>query len=357
MLYFLGEILENVIGGPSRLFRSYAVLIIVALYSSFFITRWILPKCFSFLPHDRGRQFAQGAQLAIGKPTGAGIVFISVFVLISLLVMPLVKHAIFILALTWLTMLTGFLDDKSYSGWGEYRKAALDLVLCVVGAFLLNAILKQRGEGAKIQLWLPLWASSIGVPQWCFIVLSTVILWGSINTTNCTDGVDGLSGTLVLVALLTLGIIFYFILGHAQIAAYLLVPHIKLGAQYAIMAFALAGALCGYLWYNAYPSSVLMGDAGSRALGFFIGIMVLLSGNPFIIFATSSIMLVNGGMGLLKVALLRFFGVKILASVIFPLHDHVRKIYKWSATQVLLKFLIMQLLITIVVIGFIFKVR
>ena len=100
-----------------------------------------------------------------------------------------------------------------------------------------------------------------------------------------------------------------------------------------------------------------MGDAGSRAIGFFIGICVLVAGNPFLILATSSIIFVNGGMGLLKVALLRFFKIKIFSSIRFPLHDHMRKNKDWSPTQVLIKFLIMQVLITIALLGILFKVR
>ena len=147
------------------------------------------------------------------------------------------------------------------------------------------------------------------------------------------------------------------ILGHKNIAEYLLVPSLANGAQWAIITFSLAGVLMGYLWHNAFPSKVLMGDAGSRALGFYIGCAVMVSGNPFLIIVTSSIIMINGGMGLLKVALLRFFKIKIFANIRFPLHDHMRKNRNWSPTQVLLKFLIIQLLITIGTIGIIFKVR
>lgn len=154
-----------------------------------------------------------------------------------------------------------------------------------------------------------------------------------------------------------MGTIFYFILGHTDIAKYLLVPHLEEGAKWAVMTFALAGVLTGYLWHNAYPSHVLMGDAGSRALGFFIGVLILLSGNPLMCLATSTVIFLNGGMGLVKVALLRFFKIKIFPNVRFPLHDHMRKNRGWSATQVLLKFMIMQLLITVAVIGLFFKVR
>jgi phospho-N-acetylmuramoyl-pentapeptide-transferase len=154
-----------------------------------------------------------------------------------------------------------------------------------------------------------------------------------------------------------MGIIFYFIIGHKDISAYLLVPHLKDGASWAILTFALSGVLMGYLWHNAFPSKVLMGDAGSRALGFYIGTSVIVSGNPFLLLATSSIILLNGGMGLLKVFLLRFFKVRLFQNIRFPLHDHMKDSRQWSSTQVLVKFMILQILITIAMLGLIFKVR
>lgn len=356
MLYFLGGILSESFG-PARLLQSYAVLIIAALYLGFAVVQHFLPKCYDRLPHDRGREFTATAAQAKGKPTGSGVFFITVFVLICILVCPLSSYQIEFLGLTWLMMLTGFLDDKSISSWGEYRKALLDLILCLAASILLMIYAKNSNPDGKIYMWFPFISKQVSILPWIYVTVSTILLWASVNTTNCTDGVDGLSSTLVLVALISMGTIFYFIIGHKDIAAYLLVPHFIDGAQWAIMTFALAGSLMGYLWHNAYPSKVLMGDAGSRALGFFIGICVMISGNPFLIFATSSIIFVDGGMGLLKVALKRFLKINFFPNVRFPLHDHVRVNRNWSATQVLLKFLILQLLITVTILGIILKVR
>ena len=354
MIYTIAALLKDYFG-PFRLLQSYAVLITLALYTGFILTFLLLPKFYEKLPHDRGREFTATAEAAKGKPTGSGVVFITIFVFIAFLFAPLNWLQVSILVLTWLTMLTGYLDDRSIKGWGEYRKAVLDLVIAVGAAVAMYY--GTKNPDGTITFWLPFTSRIVNVAPWIFILISIILIWASINTTNCTDGVDGLSSTLVLIALLTLGIIFYFILGHTDISAYLLVPHLKDGAQWAIMIFALAGVLMGYLWHNAFPSKVLMGDAGSRALGFFIGVCVMMSGNPFLIFATSSIIFINGGMGLLKVALLRFFKIRIFSDIRFPLHDHMRQKRQWSATQVLLKFMILQLLITVALIGIFFKVR
>lgn len=356
MLFHLASFLTTYFG-PARLLKSYAVLITLALYLGFFMSYFLLPKLYIKLPRDRGREFTPGAEAAKGKPTSGGIVFITIFVFIAFLFVPLTSLQIAIVLLTWLTMLTGYLDDKSSVSWGEYRKALLDLFICLAAAFVLYYLNPKVLNGEAIYFWLPFFTQAFAIPEWLFIILSTIILWVSINTTNCTDGVDGLSSTLALIALITLGIIFYFIIGHKDISAYLLVPHLKDGASWAILTFSLSGVLMGYLWHNAFPSKVLMGDAGSRAIGFYIGTAVIVSGNPFLILATSSIILLNGGMGLLKVFIMRFFKVKVFQNFRFPLHDHMKNSRQWSSTQVLVKFMILQILITIAMLGLIFKIR
>lgn len=356
MLYYLGGFLTNY-WGPARLLQSHAVLIALALYSGFFITVKLLPKLYRFLPTDRGREFTLTKEAAKGKPTGSGIVFISIFVILSFVFVPLDTLQVGTLVLTWLMMLTGYLDDRSEKGWGEYIKALLDFIIALAAALLLAWQLRSQSPDGNLFFWLPFISGNVHVPVWLYVVIVVILLWASVNTTNCTDGVDGLSSSLVLLALLVLGVIFYVVLGHVDISEYLLVPHLADGASWAIMTFCLAGVLMGYLWHNAFPSSVLMGDAGSRALGFYIGVIVLVTKNPLIFLATSSIIFIDGGMGLLKVALKRFCHISIFENVRFPLHDHMRKNRGWSPTQVLIKFITLQLLITVALLGIFFKIR
>ena len=138
MLYFLGSLIAQSFG-PARLLTSYAVLISLSLFFGFLITFLLLPKFYRFLPSDRGREFTlkDNAEAAKGKPTGSGVVFITFFVLTVLLFIPVDWQQGAILVLTWLCMLTGYLDDRSTKGWGEYLKAVLDLVVCVAAAFAL----------------------------------------------------------------------------------------------------------------------------------------------------------------------------------------------------------------------------
>lgn len=356
MIYNLGMYLQQFFG-PARLLTSYTVLICIGLYLGFFASLLIIPRFYDRLPHDRGREFTINAEAAKGKPTGAGSVFITIFAIICLLIVPMNLTRGLIILLTWLTMLTGYLDDRSVTSWGEYLKGALDLIISVTTSVILYYGLRALDPEGIVRFWFPFVSGTVAVHPVVYIAICTIMLWASINTTNCTDGVDGLSSTLVLIGLFTLGGLFYFVLGHTDIATYLLIPHFIDGAPWGLMCFTMAGVVMGYLWHNAFPSKCLMGDAGSRALGFFIGVGVMVSGNPFLILATSSIIMVNGGMGLLKVFLLRFFKIKIFENIRFPLHDHFRKNHDWSPTQVLLKFVMLQLLITSALVGIFFKVR
>jgi phospho-N-acetylmuramoyl-pentapeptide-transferase len=356
MIYHIASFLMEYFG-PARLLQSYAVLIVIALYAGYLFTVRLLPKSAPFLPHDRGREFTLTAEASKGKPTGSGVVFITFFVVIVALTAPLSALHVSVLALTWITMLTGFFDDRSVTSWGEYRKGLFDLIISVSASCVIMYFLSARADDSYVRFWLPFVSQSVIVSPAVFIPVSSVIIWASINATNCTDGVDGLSGTLVLIGLITMGVIFYFILGHKDIASYLLVPHLTDGAVWGLMAFSLSGILMGYLWHNAYPSAVLMGDAGSRALGFFIGVCVMVSGNPFLILVTSSVISIDGGLGLIKLFLLRFFKIKFFSRTRFPLHDHMRHNHGWSPTQVLIRFVILQILVTIALLGIFFKVR
>ena len=171
--------------------------------------------------------------------------------------------------------------------------------------------------------------------RWSMGVLAIVLVWGSINVTNCADGVDGLSGTLTSITLFTI----YMIMNSTGTA-----PEFS----YTILLF--IACILGYLWFNATPSRLLMGDAGSRAMGLFIAIAIMKSGYPFLYLLAAFVLMVDGGIGLVKVSLLRFLHIKILTKVRTPLHDHVRKNLGWSNAQTVFKFAIIQIMISAAVV-------
>ena len=349
MFPWLGEHLVEVYG-PFRLLTSYLFLAGTGAALAAVLTWFLLPKLWHYLPTDGGRAHAVGAQESEGKPVSAGLIFVSVFALVCLLVLPHKWRFVGVLVCVLLSMLEGYLDDRTPGGWGEYRLGLADL-----GISLLAALIICQSE--SVVVWLPLFKNTVTITPWIFVPLATVFLWFTINATNCTDGVDGLSGSLLTLAFLYLGGILYGVLGHQEISAYLLVPHYPDGAVWGIVAFVMVGTLGGYLWYNANPSMVLMGDAGSRPMGLLLGMLVLACGNPFLILVVASVVLVNGGTGLVKVALLRFFKIGIFKNVRYPLHDHVRQVEGWSNTQVLVRFMLLQAIGTPLLLVLLFKVR
>ena len=382
MLHYLAPYLTP-FWGPFRLLSSYVVLMGIGTILAAFLTGLLLPRIWSILPRDRGRDHTPQADKSKGKPTGAGFLCVLLLMPVLLLVVPLTLRMLCIFCCLILAMLTGYLDDRSEKPWGDYFKGTLDLVV----AFLTSLAFCQ---GDPVTFWMPLIKGDVILPLWVFLPFSTVLLWMTINATNCSDGVDGLAGTLTLVSLFYLGGFLYVVIGHKEIAAYLLVRHNPEGARWAVMLFTAAGSLAGYLWHNAEPSSVLMGDAGSRFLGLLVGVAVLASGNPFLILVVAPVVLVNGGTGIVKIALLRILrklgydvrlpsivsaeaaanresGIRepdpqhpvvvLLHQVRFPLHDHCRKIWGWKNPQVLLRFFIIQTFLTPLLFGLMVKIR
>ena len=349
MLYNLGQALAD-FAGPFRLLASYIFLAGLGAALGAFLTWWLLPRYWHLLPRDKGREYAIDAEKSIGKPISAGILFIPVFVILCFLVVPFNWGFMGILACMTAAMIVGFLDDRSDGGWSEYRLGAIDLVIAVVASMVICKL-------EPFTLWLPLYKDPIILTPLLFVPGATILIWVSINATNCTDGVDGLSASLSSMGILFLGAILYGIVGHEFIASYLLVPHYEQGADWAIMAFVMVGCLAGFLWHNSYPSAVLMGDAGSRPIGLLLGVLVLACGNPFLILVVAFMVLVNGATGILKVALLRFLKVGIFGQVRYPLHDHVRHNMGWSNTQVLVRFVILQAVGTPLLLMLLLKVR
>ena len=304
---------------------NYGILTFIGTMLAFAATCVLLHKAKAFLPQDQGREFAHDGKLSAGKPRGAGFFFILVFAVGYLLFGRLNIERLIYVVLVIACMLTGYLDDCAKNPWGEYKKGLLDLLLAVMMAV---TYINFNGTQLTIQ--------SIGfsaeLHPVLFGILIVILVWTSINVTNCADGVDGLSGTLTII---TLGTIYFMIEMQGGDANF----------SYSILLFIVC--ILGYLWYNATPSRMLMGDAGSRAMGIFIAIAILKTENPVMYIPAAFVLIMDGGLGLVKVALLRFLKIRIFSNTRLPLHDHVRKNLGWSNTQTVFRFSIIQIIISI----------
>ena len=116
-------------------------------------------------------------------------------------------------------------------------------------------------------------------------------------------------------------------------------------SSFAVLCGIMIAVVLAYQWFNASPSVLMMGDAGSRALGLFIAFAAMKSGNPLIYLLLGLVMILDGGLGLAKISLKRFLKISILKNTRTPLHDHARKNMGWSDPQTVYRFAILQAII------------
>ena len=213
------------------------------------------------------------------------------------------------------------------SPWGELKKGLLDFAIAVMVAITFLNFNSNVVEFA-------IFGGSITIPPVIFGILTVVLVWVSINVTNCSDGVDGLSGTLTIITLISL----------------YMVDQIK-GMDPVFSHTILLFVICilAYLWFNATPSKLMMGDAGSRAWAF-SSVLQPEDGKPICLYPCSDC--TDSGR--------RSRSSEGIAASLpedqdsceykTPLHDHVRKVMGWSNTQAVFRFAIIQIMISAAVI-------
>lgn len=306
------------------------LVLLVPMLCSFLIAFFSLKFFKRILPKDHGRAFAVNGALSEGKPRGAGIIFVTSFTLCTALFYPLDIENIIYLVLVYAAMLSGYFDDAAETPWGNLKKGLIDLVISLGIAFTYYFY-----NGSQVKLYIT--DSTFTIPAPLFIILAGVLVWTAINVTNCTDGVDGLCGSLVMTVLLPLAFMVT-----------------KSGAADMLLPMIMFVTLAAYLWFNCSPSQMLMGDAGSRALGVFLAVMFLKTAAPFAFIPMAIVIILDGGLGLLKLSFRRFLKIKnFMEGIRTPLHDHARKNKGWSDTQVVIRFTILQIIVNLCFMAFV----
>ena len=306
------------------------LVLLVPMLCSFLIAFFSLKFFKRILPKDQGRAFAVNGALSEGKPRGAGIIFVTSFTLCTALFYPLDIENIIYLVLVYAAMLSGYFDDAAETPWGNLKKGLIDLVISLGIAFTYYFY-----NGSQVKLYIT--DSTFTIPAPLFIILAGVLVWTAINVTNCTDGVDGLCGSLVMTVLLPLAFMMT-----------------KSGAADMLLPMIMFVTLAAYLWFNCSPSQMLMGDAGSRALGVFLAVMFLKIAAPFAFIPMAIVIILDGGLGLLKLSFRRFLKIKnFMEGIRTPLHDHARKNKGWSDTQVVIRFTILQIIVNLCFMAFV----
>ena len=304
----------------------------IAAFAITLILLKFLPGEKIILGHDRGRKYAQGSEVNIGKPTGVGFYFILVFLLVSstfcFLISPVTSDKGFFesgnvvtglgfgLLAVLAEMVTGWLDDRSKNAWNEYIKGALDFVVSLIAGFIVVHFFGTR-------VYLAISGTSFDIHPVLFYILAVLLFVVSINATNATDGIDGLSGSLSVIAVITTFIMGFLAKSLFDDNALLLVVFF-------------VPALIAYLIFNFNPSKMLMGDAGSRSLGFFIAFFLIYCRIPILYFIVGLPFLCDGGISIVKITVGRLTKKKIILfkNITTPLHDELRKNRKFSVKKV-----------------------
>ena len=306
------------------------LVLLVPMLCSFLVAFFSLKFFKRILPKDQGRAFAVNGALSEGKPRGAGIIFVTSFTLCTALFYPLDIENIIYLVLVYAAMLSGYFDDAAETPWGNLKKGLIDLVISLGIAFTYYFY-----NGSQVKLYIT--DSTFTIPAPLFIILAGVLVWTAINVTNCTDGVDGLCGSLVMTVLLPLALMVT-----------------KSGAADMLLPMIMFVTLAAYLWFNCSHSQMLMGDSCSRALGVFLAVMFLKTAAPFAFIPMAIVIILDGGLGLLKLSFRRFLKIKnFMEGIRTPLHDHARKNKGWSDTQVVIRFTLLQIIVNLCFMAFV----
>ncbi|HCR37197.1 MAG TPA: phospho-N-acetylmuramoyl-pentapeptide-transferase [Opitutae bacterium] len=342
--------------GPLRLFKYLTVrcvlAAITALFLSFLIAPWLLVRLRALKVSQSFRDASEVRELAElhrGKqntPTMGGLM---IYVALAMSVLLWAEPNIYVLtALVVYTGLTiiGFWDDylkvvkKTSKGLSGRKK-----LLGQVGVTLLAMVLLYGNSGSHFymsQLWVPFYKNPLvwEMPLAFIFVFLFLVLAGSSNAINLTDGVDGLAiGCTVTVALVYA--LMAYAAGNIIVADYLFIGYIPGSGELAVVCAALVGAALAFLWYNAHPAEVFMGDTGSLALGGLIGIIAFMVQQPFTLVIVGGIFVIEAISVILQVSSFKLLGKRIFRMA--PLHHHF-ELKDWHETKVVIRFWILSLI-------------
>jgi phospho-N-acetylmuramoyl-pentapeptide-transferase len=339
LLYPLGD---SFIG--FNVFRYLTFRTGLAIATAFFISLvvgpWIMAKL-------RGLQLRQSIreegpahhQVKAGTPTMGGILIVSSFVAATLLWADLENSYIWTVLLVTLGFAgIGLADDllkarrRRNLGLTVRQKLLLQaLVGLAAGLMTRAAAFPAPHAGALAVPFFKDVLLPLGIFYLPFVI---VVLLGSSNAVNLTDGLDGLAVGAVAIAAATYTV-FVYVAGHARIAEYLRIVPVSGAGEVAIFTGAMAGAAMGFLWFNCHPAQIFMGDVGSLALGGGIGIVAVVAKQELLLLLVGGLFVLEALSVVIQVASYRLRGTRVFRMA--PLHHHF-ELLGWTETQVVVRF-------------------
>jgi len=252
----------------------------------------------------------------------------------------------------WLCMLTvlvlgaiGFYDDwlkvtkKSSAGISSRLKFGLQCLLaaCITTFFLMSPSLAKQAQ----QLYIPfLKGPLLDLGLWTYLFYLLIIV-GTSNAVNLTDGLDGLAAGCTVMAGICFGI-FTYLAGNIKAATYLQIPFYGFSGELAVVSLSLAGAALGFLWWNCHPAKVFMGDTGSLAIGGLLGVLAICCKQELLLAIVGGVFVAEALSVILQVASFKLTGKRIFK--MSPLHHHF-ELSGWKENTVTVRFWILAIVL------------
>lgn len=241
----------------------------------------------------------------------------------------------------------GFVDDylkltkRNTKGLAGKKKLLWQVIISFV---VTIGIVMTLPDGLYNNLAIP-FMKSLLVPLGIFFVpFAMLVLIGSSNAVNLTDGLDGLAIVPVAIAAACFGVIAYLV-GNALYAHYLQIHYVPGAGELAVICGALIGGAMGFLWYNAPPASVFMGDTGSLALGGMLGAMAVITKHEIVLAIIGGLFVMETVSVMIQVAYFKMTGKRVF--LMAPLHHHFEKL-GWSEPTVVIRFWIIAVLLALI---------
>ncbi|MDX1803706.1 MAG: phospho-N-acetylmuramoyl-pentapeptide-transferase [Alcanivorax sp.] len=352
MLLWLGEYLSQYYSG--FLVVHYLTLrAILSVLTALFMAFWIGPIMIRKLQEKQVGQAirSDGPQSHLSKagtPTMGGALILVAIVASTLLWGDLENRFV------WITL--GVLIVFGTVGWvDDWRKvvekdprglpARWKYLWLSVGSLGAGIALYCTAESpVDTQLIVPFFKSVAINMGWFYIVLTYFVINGTSNAVNLTDGLDGLAIMPTVLVGGALGI-FAYVGGHAEFASYLKIPYVAGAGELTVISSALCGAGLGFLWFNAYPAQVFMGDVGALALGAVLGVMAVIVRQEIVLFIMGGVFVMETVSVMLQVGSYKLTGRRIFKMA--PIHHHF-ELKGWPEPKIIVRFWIITVILVLV---------
>src|SRR6202048_2804971 len=274
----------------------------------------------------------------IGTPTMGGLMILSGLVVSTLLwANPLNPYVLIVLAVTLGFGFVGFYDDylkvtkQTHSGFAGRVRLMIEALIALAACY---GLVRLGREPFSTSLVIPFFKDVVLNFGWFFLLFGAFIIVGAGNAVNLTDGLDGLAIVPVMIAALSFGLIAYLV-GNAVFSDYLQINYVAGTGELAVLCGAVFGAGLGFLWFNAPPASIFMGDTGSLALAVKHEIVLAVIGGLFVLEAVSVIV---------QVASFKLTGKRIFRMA--PIHHHFEQL-GWTEPQIVIRFWIISVMLAL----------